>query len=148
MKSTRILIIAVSVFLLGVGYSFINEPTQLGSYTNYNTWDTGTTNTTVTVNTTSTQVLASVSKWAEISNPTTASIFCKLDDLGTTAISSTVTSSTGLLVGPHQASTTVSTHPSVVQFGECTPGSYNCIPFKGTVNCASTAAATISVISK
>ena len=147
MKPTTIFLIAVSVLLLSL-LMIKNGGAELGSAQNYNTWDRGTTNATVTVNTTSTQVLASVTKWAEVSNPSTASVFCKLDDLGTTAAGSTVTSSTGLLVGPFQATTTVYTHPSVVQFGECGNGAYNCIPFKGTLNCAASAAATISVISK
>jgi hypothetical protein len=115
---------------------------------NIDTWASGTTNTTTTINTTSTTVLASTTKWARITNPTTSTISCYLDAPSVTAASSTVQANSGLVIGSHQATSTASI-PSVVEFGECGPGSYNCIRFKGRINCLASSAGTIvGILSK
>lgn len=141
-------IVIAGLILLGA-WMFLAGPGDvlLQGYVTYNTWANGTTNSTTTINTTSTQVFASVSKWAAIVNPTTAEITCSLDDLGTTAASSTVGTHKGYVIGPHDSASSTNL-PAILQFGECGPGSYNCIPFNGTVNCVASSQAVVSTISR
>ena len=157
MNNTQSNILIIGVFsIVGflVGNAIINRavaPTnnlqgQVISAINY--WQAGTTNSTTTINTTSTQVLASTTKWARITNPTTAQLTCSLDDLGTTAASSTVAANKGIIIGPHQANASSTGLSAYQDFGECQTGDGNCIPFKGTVNCVASAAAVVSVVKK
>lgn len=143
----KILIGFLSAALLGtifyvtrVQIPAVQVPSPLGNYQNYNTFDRGVTATSTTVGTTATQVFASITKIAYIANPTTEKLNCYLDDLGTTAASSSVTLHRGLELG----STTIRT----ASFGECSPGAENCYAFKGTLNCKASAAISIPTITK
>lgn len=105
----------------------------------YDTTSAGFTSTTSTVNTTSTQVFASIARYAEMINDTTAKLTCSLDPANTTAASSTVAAGRGVIIVPAASSTS----DSKVRFGECR-GESNCYPHKGAVNCLGTSAVTIT----
>jgi len=154
MNETKATILVMGVIgilvILGLGASRTAVSPNLGGnvISAINTWQSGTTNATTTINTTSTQVIASTTKWARITNPTTATITCSLDDRGTTAASSTVATSKGIIIGPQQANASSTGIPALLDVGECSVGDFNCIPFKGTLNCVASAAAVVSVVSK
>src|SRR3990167_7873936 len=132
MKEKIIGIASIAVILLvGVYVGKVMSPSVSkfnlgGSFTD--TFNTGVTNSTATINTTATQVFASVTRWATIINPTANQITCSLDDQGTTVASSTVGANKGIVIAPLGSSSTL---PSSVQFGNCSEGAFNCIPFNG-----------------
>ena len=136
-------LIAVAVIVLAVfGYAFFTATGNLGGVSNYlDTSASGYTTASSSIGTAAaTQMFSSVSKLVTIINPTTNDITCKLESTGSTAASSTVTAGFGLIIG---SNTTTSTIPSVVQFGECYPGSVSCYPHKGALNCISAVTSTI-----
>ena len=108
-----------------------------------NTFTSGVTHATTSISTASTNVATSVTNWLRIDNSNTTQLTCVLETTGTTAASSSVVAGRGILVGPHGVTT--SSLPSTVTFGECWPGTANCVPFKGSINCVAGTTSTVSV---
>lgn len=138
-----ILITAALVLAFILGFVGFREGINLQGIQAQNQYDTttgGFTASTSTVNTTSTQVFSSINRIAYITNTTGSQITCSLDPAGMTAVSSTVTSGRGVIIGP--AYLTTSSFPNVAAFGECHGQAY-CFPHKGAVNCLAGAAITI-----
>lgn len=137
-----ILLAVIAAILLFKG----DSPASLGGFANFDTFDSGVTSTNVTVAVTSTQVLASVSKVAWVINDSANNLKCALDDIGTTAASSTLSTGNYYPLGANV--TTTSMFSSVLTLGECYPGAVNCLGFKGTLNCSSSVATVVRVIKK
>lgn len=95
---------------------------------------------TSTVNTTSTQLFSNVdNNISYLINNTTSTLTCSLDGRSVTAASSSLVSGRGLIVGP----TTGTVIPAEVAFGQCVPGTPNCYPTTGSVNCLANVAASV-----
>jgi hypothetical protein len=133
-------VIAVAVYFGLMAYGF-SQKTPLGAVSNYfDTSASSISHATTTINTTSTQLFSSTTKWSQMINDTNAVITCSLDKTGTTAASSTVASGRGLLVYTSSSAA----RPNSIMFGECYPGSLNCYPHKGAVNCLASAAVIVT----
>lgn len=150
MNTKHIIIIGVllvGAFLLGSqNKSIVN----LGGDPYTNTFNTGITSATTTINTTSTQVFSSISNggFVTLVNSSTASITCSMDDQGTTAVSSSVAASKGVIIGAGTQPASTTAIKAQATFGYCWSGAENCFPFTGTLNCLATAIVTIPKVSK
>lgn len=148
-KSTIIAVLAIAVVCLGIFVAALQSGPRINVSGVINYLDVSSANithSTTTVNTTSTQVFSSISKMGQIVNATANQITCSLDATGTTAASSTIAAGRGIILAPAYLST--STGVSSAMFGECYPGSINCYPHKGAVNCLAEAASVVTKWSK
>ena len=145
MKKTLITIAVIGfaglMFFVG---SYTKEALTLGD-SSFPTIYKAPTYSTTTVNATSTQVASNVNRTLTIQNVSSTLLACKVDALGTTAASSTVTSSIAN-IDSHLVRPSTTLY-NTITFGECREGMVNCFPFKGAVNCLSSASTTYSLIS-
>lgn len=88
----------------------------------------------------------STTKLATVFNNTTAVLTCAPDDRGVTAASSSVVASNAIMIGP--GSGTATAFPAQASFGQCQPGTYNCFPAYGSIDCVGSATATVSWVKK
>jgi hypothetical protein len=143
-KPLTAVLAALAALAVGMTLFLIANPAHTLGTNSLNSYDTTSaafTHATTSINTTSTQIFATVPKFAQIINTTANQITCSLDNANATAASSSVTSGRGVIIPP--AYQTTSTGLGIASFGECYAGAPNCYRHKGSVNCL---AATTTVV--
>lgn len=124
-------VISFSVFAGLVVYGFATKVQPNLGGADVATTPIAVTNATTTINSTSTLVCTSPYQICKLQNLTNVYAYCAAD--GKTDASSSIKVGQGVALGP--SNVTTSTAPSIVTFGRCYPGSVNCHPVSGNVNC-------------